>query len=72
MTMGWMETIRLLGLDLQVATVLAGAILDLAARVPWSAAARIFYRRGWQTRTPALVSRRGIMGSEPRALGAAQ
>jgi hypothetical protein len=32
MTMGWMETIRYIGLDLQVATVLAVGSLVLAAR----------------------------------------
>ena len=30
MTMGWVETIRYIGLDLQVATVFAGASLDWA------------------------------------------
>jgi len=32
MTMGWMETIRFIGLDLQVATVFAVATLDVTAR----------------------------------------
>jgi hypothetical protein len=32
MTMDWMETIRFVGLDLQVATVLAVAGVDVAAR----------------------------------------
>jgi len=32
MTMGWMETIRFIGLDLQVATVFAMASLVVAAR----------------------------------------
>jgi hypothetical protein len=33
MTMGWMETIRFIGLDLQVAAVLAVGSLHVAARV---------------------------------------
>jgi len=37
MTMGWMETIRFIGLDLQIATVLAGAGLDFTARTIKSA-----------------------------------
>ena len=41
MTMGWMETIRYLGLDLQVATVFAVASLDVAARALKSAWGRI-------------------------------
>jgi hypothetical protein len=41
MTMSWMETIRFTGLDLMVATVLAAAILDAAARVLRSAWGRI-------------------------------
>ena len=39
MTMGWMETIRLLGLDLIVTTVFAVASLDVAAcalKAAWS------------------------------------
>lgn len=32
MTMGWMETIHFIGLDLQVATLTAVASLDVAAR----------------------------------------
>src|SRR5512140_2463122 len=32
MTMGWMETIRFIGLDLEIATVFAMASLDWAAR----------------------------------------
>ena len=39
MTMGWMETIRYIGLDLQVATVFAVASLDWAARAVKSARA---------------------------------
>ena len=70
MTMGWMETIRLLGLDLQVATVLAGASLDMAVRVPWSAAA-LTYGSRWQAKSRARASGRGVMGSEQRTLGAA-
>jgi hypothetical protein len=41
MTMGWMETIRFIGLDLQVATVFAVATLDVAARALRSAWRRI-------------------------------
>jgi len=41
MTMGWMETIHFIGLDLQVATVLAVASLDLAAHALKSAWGRI-------------------------------
>ncbi len=41
MTMGWMETIRFVGLDLQVATVFAVASLDVAARAFKSAWGRI-------------------------------
>lgn len=41
MTMGWMETIRFMGLDLQVATVFAVATLDVAARALISAWRRI-------------------------------
>lgn len=41
MTMGWMETIRFSGLDLQVATVFALASLDVAARALKSARDRI-------------------------------
>lgn len=41
MTMGWMETIRFMGLDLQVATVFAVATLDVAARALRSAWRRI-------------------------------
>jgi hypothetical protein len=41
MTMGWMETIRFLGLDLMVATVFAVASLDAAAFVLKSAWGRI-------------------------------
>ena len=41
MTMGWMETIRFLGLDLMVATVFAVASLDVAARAFKSAWGRI-------------------------------
>ena len=41
MTMGWMETIRFVGLDLQVATVFAVATLDVAARALRSAWRRI-------------------------------
>ena len=37
MTMGWMETIRFIGLDLQVATAFAVATLDVAARALRSA-----------------------------------
>ena len=37
MTMGWMETIQILGLDLMVGTVLAVAVLDAAACVLKSA-----------------------------------
>lgn len=32
MTMGWIETIRFIGLDIEVATVFAMASVDLAAR----------------------------------------
>lgn len=32
MTMGWIETIRFIGLDLEIATVFAVASLDLGAR----------------------------------------
>jgi len=71
MTMGWMETIRFIGLDLQVATVLAGAGLDLVARAPWSATSRLC-RTWWQTRTPSRVPRMGTMGAEQRAVGAAR
>lgn len=48
MTMGWMETIRFIGLDLQVATVFAVAGLDWAARAPWSEAGRVI--KSWVTR----------------------
>ncbi|MEY2920857.1 MAG: hypothetical protein RL261_2162 [Pseudomonadota bacterium] len=41
MTMGWMETIRFLGLDLMIATVFAVASLDAAACVLKSAWRRI-------------------------------
>jgi len=43
MTMGWMEAIRFLGLDLMVATVFAVASLDAAActfRAAWGRIAR--------------------------------
>ena len=46
MTMGWMETIRFVGLDLQVATVVAVATLDVAARALRSAWRRIPLRAG--------------------------
>jgi hypothetical protein len=39
MTMGWIETIRYIGLDLQVATVFAVASLDWAVRAVKSARA---------------------------------
>jgi hypothetical protein len=41
MTMGWMETIRFIGLDLQVATVLAVGGLDVAARALRSVGSRL-------------------------------
>ena len=44
MTMGWMETIRFLGLDLIVATVFAVASLDVAAyalKAAWSRIPRV-------------------------------
>ena len=50
MAMGWMETIRLLGLDLIVATVFAVASLDVAAcalKAAWSRIPRDAPSRGW-------------------------
>jgi hypothetical protein len=50
MTMGWMETIRFVGLDLQVATVFAVASLGAASRAVESAWGRIPRNvrwRGW-------------------------
>ena len=41
MTMGWMETIRFVGLDLQVVTVLAAGSLDVALRALRSAWGRL-------------------------------
>lgn len=41
MTVGWMETIRFIGLDLEVATVFAVATLDVTARALRSAWRRI-------------------------------
>jgi len=41
MTMGWIETIRFIGLDLQVAAVLAVASLDVAVSALKSAWGRI-------------------------------
>jgi len=41
MTMGWMETVRFIGLDLQLATVFAVVTLDAAARALRSARGRI-------------------------------
>ena len=49
MTMGWMETIRFLGLDLMVATVFAVAGLDVAAcalRAAWGRIPRVAPSRG--------------------------
>jgi hypothetical protein len=37
MTMGWLEAIQFLGLDLQVATVLVAGIVDVALRAIRSA-----------------------------------
>ena len=41
MTMGWMETIRFIGLDLQVAAVFAAVSIDVAPRALKSAWDRI-------------------------------
>ena len=41
MTMGWMETIRFLGLDLEVATVFAVGTIDVAAGALRSAWRRV-------------------------------
>lgn len=64
MSMGWMETIRYLGLDLQVATVLAVAVVDYAARAARSAwghrahaaVPRVPARRAWLPSAPLLTS----------------
>jgi hypothetical protein len=63
MTMGWIETIRYLGLDLQVATVLAVASIDVAARTfksawgrtPRDAAPQVRARQARLHSSPALT-----------------
>jgi hypothetical protein len=63
MTMGWMETIRFIGLDLQVATVFGVASLDVAARTiksawrrtPRDAASRVPIRDARLPSAPALT-----------------
>ena len=60
MTMGWMETIRYLGLDLQVATVLAVASVDFAAR-----AARSAWGRTPRDAVPQVRARHARLPSAP-------
>ena len=63
MTMGWIETIRYIGLDLQVATVLAVASIDVTTRAlrsawgrtPRDAASRVPIRHARLPSAPALT-----------------
>jgi hypothetical protein len=57
MTMGWMETIRFLGLDLMVATVFAVAGLDATARA---------FESAWARFSARLPSAPGLKQSVPR------
>jgi hypothetical protein len=60
MTMGWMETIRYLGLDLQVATMLAVAVVDFGAR-----AARSAWHRSARVAASRVPARRAGLPSAP-------
>jgi len=62
MTMGWMETIRFIGLDLQVATVFAVASLGAASRAVQYAWGRIPRNALWRgsARPAWLPSARGL------------
>ena len=63
MTMGWMETIRFLGLDLMVVTVFAVASIDVTlralrsarSRAPRYAASRVPVRHARVPSAPALT-----------------